>query len=45
MGFREIGVIFGKDHTTAVHAFQKIESELETDMALKRNLETIREQL
>jgi chromosomal replication initiator protein len=45
MGFREIGVIFGKDHTTAVHAYQKIESELETDMELKRNLETIREQL
>jgi chromosomal replication initiator protein len=45
MGFREIGQIFGKDHTTAVHAFQKIELELETDLELKRNLETIREQL
>ena len=45
MGFREIGVIFGKDHTTAVHAYQKIEAELETDLELKRNLETIREQL
>ena len=45
MGFREIGLIFGKDHTTAVHAFQKIELELETDLELKRNLEAIREQL
>lgn len=45
MGFREIGVIFGKDHTTAVHAYQKIEGELETDLELKRNLEIIREQL
>ena len=45
MGFREIAVIFGKDHTTAVHAFQKIEGELETDPELKRNLEAIREHL
>jgi chromosomal replication initiator protein len=45
LGFREIAVIFGKDHTTAVHAFQKIEGELETDPELKRNLEAIREHL
>ncbi len=45
LGYREIGVIFGKDHSTAVHAHQKIEAELETDLELKRNIETIREQL
>ncbi len=45
LGFREIGQIFGKDHSTAVHAHQKIESELETDPELKRNIESIREQL
>jgi chromosomal replication initiator protein len=45
LGFREIGQIFGKDHSTAVHAHQKIESELETDSELKRHIESIREQL
>ncbi|MBS1959307.1 MAG: chromosomal replication initiator protein DnaA [Bdellovibrionales bacterium] len=45
LGFREIGLIFGKDHSTAVHAHQKIESEIETDLELKRNIEAIREQL
>jgi len=45
LGFREIGQIFGKDHSTAVHAHQKIEAELETDLELKRHIEAIREQL
>jgi len=45
LGFREIGQIFGKDHSTAVHAHQKIENEIETDLELKRNIEAIREQL
>lgn len=45
LGYREIGQIFGKDHSTAVHAHQKIETEIETDMELKRNIEIIREQL
>lgn len=45
LGYREIGVIFGKDHSTAVHAHQKIEAEFETNLELKRNIETIREQL
>jgi chromosomal replication initiator protein len=45
LGFREIGQIFGKDHSTAVHAHQKIEAEVETDLELKRNIESIREQL
>ncbi len=45
LGFREIGDIFGKDHSTAVHASRKIESEIETDLELKRNVEAIREQL
>ena len=45
LGFREIGQIFGKDHSTAVHAHQKIEHDLDSDLELKRNIETIREQL
>jgi len=45
LGFREISQIFGKDHSTAVHAYQKIENEIETDQELKRNIEMIREQL
>jgi len=45
LAYREIGQIFGKDHSTAVHAQQKIESGLETDLELKRHIETIREQL
>ena len=45
LGFREIGQIFGKDHSTTVHAHQKIEAEIETDLELKRNIECIREQL
>ena len=45
LGFREVSQIFDKDHSTAVHAYQKIESEIETDAELKRNVEAIREQL
>jgi chromosomal replication initiator protein len=45
LGFREVSQIFDKDHSTAVHAYQKIEQEMETDVELKRNVETIREQL
>ena len=45
LGYREISLIFGKDHSTAVHAHKKIEAELETDTELKRNIEAIREQL
>jgi chromosomal replication initiator protein len=45
LGYREIGQIFGKDHSTAVHAHQKIEAEVETDLDLKRNIEAICEQL
>ena len=45
LAFREIGLIFGKDHSTAIHAHQKIESEIETDLDLKRHIESIREEL
>ena len=45
LGFREISQIFGKDHSTAVHAHQKIEAEIETNAELRKNIETIREQL
>ena len=45
LGYREIGQIFGKDHSTAIHAAQKIESEIESNLELKRNVESISEQL
>ena len=45
LGFREVSQIFDKDHSTAVHACQKIEQEIESDPELKRNVEAIREQL
>jgi len=45
LGFREVSQIFDKDHSTAVHAYQKIELEMESDPELKRNVEAIREQL
>jgi chromosomal replication initiator protein len=45
LGFREISQIFGKDHSTAVHAYQKIENDIENDPELKRSVEMIREQL
>ena len=45
LGFREIGVIFGKDHSTVIHACNKIEAEIETDPELRRNIESVREQL
>ena len=45
LGFREISQIFGKDHSTAVHAYKKIETDIENDPELKRSVESIREQL
>jgi chromosomal replication initiator protein len=45
LGFREISQIFGKDHSTAVHAHKKIEQEIETDLEIRRSVESIREQL
>jgi len=45
LGFREIGQIFGKDHSTAIHAHQKIENEIETQLDLKHHIEAICEQL
>ncbi len=45
LGFRDIAQIFGKDHSTAVHASQKIEALLETDSEVKRNIEAICQQL
>ncbi len=45
LGFREIGVIFGKDHSTVIHACNKIEAEIETDTELRRHIEEVRGQL
>ena len=41
-GFKEIGLFFGgKDHTTILHAYSKIESRLDIDEGLKRDIEAI----
>lgn len=42
----EIGQLFGgRDHTTVLHAWQKIDRTLPTNPALRRDLATIREQI
>ena len=41
-GFKEIGLYFGgKDHTTILHAYSKIESRLECDDVLKKDIDAI----
>jgi chromosomal replication initiation ATPase DnaA len=35
----------GKDHTTAIHAFRKIEKEAETDESFAEEMNLIREKL
>ncbi len=46
LGYKEIGHYFGgKDHSTIVHAFQKIEAELEVDSAIREAVEAIQNQL
>jgi chromosomal replication initiator protein len=42
LGYKEIGHYFGgKDHSTIVHACQKIETELETDQSLRESVESV----
>lgn len=42
----EIGQLFGgRDHTTVLHAWQKIDRTLPTNPVLRRDLATIREQI
>lgn len=43
LGLREIGQIFGKDHSTVLHACQKIDSLIEQDPSIKKSVESIRE--
>jgi chromosomal replication initiator protein len=45
LGHREVGLIFGKDHSTVVHAIKTIEAKSEIDLELKRHIEAVREQL
>ena len=46
LGFKEIGHYFGgKDHTTILHACNKIEKNLETDPAIRESVEAIQNQL
>ena len=46
LGFKEIGQYFGgKDHTTILHACNKIESGFETDDAIREAVEAIQNQL
>jgi chromosomal replication initiator protein len=42
----EIGAAFGgKDHTTIIHAYDKIEEKIITDLALQAEIQTIRKAL
>ncbi len=44
--YPNIGEILGKrDHTTAIHAYKKIESEIENDKQIKEEINLIRERL
>lgn len=43
--FPQIGVAFGKDHTTILHAYTKVTKELEKDPALKDTVEDIKEKI
>lgn len=46
MGFKEIGIYFGgKDHTTILHAYRKIEAALETDSEIQSAVEAIQNRL
>jgi chromosomal replication initiator protein len=46
LGFKEIGHYFGgKDHTTILHACNKIEKNLETDPVIREAVEAIQNQL
>jgi phage regulator Rha-like protein len=46
LGFKDIGKIFdGKNHTTAMHAFQKIKSSIDQDEAIRESITAIEEHL
>jgi chromosomal replication initiator protein len=45
LNHREVGAIFGKDHSTVIHAIKKIESKMDSDLNLKKHIEAIRGQL
>jgi chromosomal replication initiator protein len=46
MGYRDIGLVFGgKDHSTTLHACQKIEAALETDAEIREAVEAIQNSL
>lgn len=46
LGFKEIGHYFGgKDHSTVMHACKKVETEMDTDSALRESVESVQNQL
>ena len=46
LSFKGIGRCFGgRDHTTAMHAYEKISSELEKNLTLKEEISTVRQKI
>jgi chromosomal replication initiator protein len=46
MSYPRIGELFGgRDHTTVIHAFEKISNESKTDSKLQNDLKTLQELL
>lgn len=43
--FADIGLAFGRDHTTAMHSVEKIEKTMQSDTALRAKLMAVRESL
>lgn len=41
MGFKEIGSLFGKDHSTVIHACSKVEREMDSEVAMRETIEQI----
>ena len=41
LSYPRIGQEFGRDHTTAMHAINKIEADLKTDISVKNDLNDI----
>ena len=46
MSFPKIGEYFGnKNHTTVIHAYEKITDEIETDIQLKNEINQLKQRL
>ena len=45
MSYREAGAIFGKDHSTAIHAVSVISEEIKTNVDLRKKIKDYQEKL